>query len=336
VPHTLDEQNMEAVIGQSAKQFTDGLDAAAEVDLPKGEFRLVVVAGMGGSSMPGALVDEAGLNAVPIRLHQNYDLPGGLDPKDTLIVASSYSGNTEETLSSYDEARGGGFAVIGISHGGQLQKKCQADGVPFVQIPAEPPDMQPRSATGYGVGILTQVLARLGLAVDGAADRIRDLRGQLEARMSDAQEIGTEIAAKLKDATPAVYATEQYANVARIWKIKFNENAKTPAFWNFLPEMNHNETIGWTDRHGPFHLLFLSDPDDDPRNLKRQRISQQVFEEKGLHSTTVPMEGGDKVEKMFSTLLVGDWASWALALELGHNPTPVPLVEEFKARMKGG
>jgi glucose/mannose-6-phosphate isomerase len=194
--------------------------------------------------------------------------------------------------------------------------------------------MQPRSATGYGVGILTRVLARLELAVDGAVDRIAALRDQLEKRMEAARNLGIEIAGKLKGATPVVYSTEKYANVARIWKIKFNENSKTPAFWNFLPELNHNELIGWTDPHGQFHLVFLSDPEDDPRNLKRQRISQQVLEEKGLTSTVVTMEGEDKVEKMFSTLLVGDWASWALALELGHDPSPVPLVEEFKARMK--
>src|SRR3990172_9371620 len=159
-----DKHDMAGIIGRSPGQFEAGLTAAAGVATARGPFRNVLVAGMGGSWMAAALVAEAGLARVPIRIHRSYDLPEGLDRSNTLVIASSFSGSTEETLSAYDAARKGRFRLVGIASGGELLARCEHDGVPFVRIPADPPDMQPRCATGYGVGILVGILARRGHA----------------------------------------------------------------------------------------------------------------------------------------------------------------------------
>ena len=329
-----DKHDMAGIIGRSPGQFEAGLTAAAGVATARGPFRNVLVAGMGGSWMAAALVAEAGLARVPIRIHRSYDLPEGLDRSNTLVIASSFSGSTEETLSAYDAARKGRFRLVGIASGGELLARCEHDGVPFVRIPADPPDMQPRCATGYGVGILVGILARSGLAAKGATKTVAGLGPLLAASMQAARRRAKRLIPALRQATPVVYASQRYATVARIWKIKLNENAKTPAFWNVFPELNHNEMTGWMKRQGVFHLVFLTDPEEDPRVLARQKIARNLLGKHGLRSSQITIEGSSLAEKVFSTLLVGDWTSYEQALALGVDPTPVEMVEQFKRLLK--
>lgn len=332
VPHPLDTDNLEQIITDSPKQFAAGLDAAAAVPLPNGPFDRLLVAGMGGSWMAAQLVSDAGLTTIPIDIHRTYGLPrifGG----QPLVLTSSFSGNTEETLSAYAAAREAGYAVIGMAAGGELQKRCARDGMPFMRVPANPPSMQPRSATGYGVGMLTRLLARLGHAAPNAVAEVSGLEDRLLRRMETVRAAGERIAGELATVTPVIYASNELANVARIWKIKMNENAKTPAFWNVFPELNHNEMVGWTKPHGAFHLLILENPDDHPRVLKRMEITAALLRKNGIAATLVRIEGGTQLEKIFSALLLGDWVSYRLALTLGVNPSPVAMVEDFKKRL---
>lgn len=333
MPHPLDHADMERVIRRSPEQFRAGLTAAQGLQVSGGPFTDVLVAGMGGSWMAGALVREAGLSNVPIALHRGYGLPE-VRSGTTLVVVSSFSGNTEETLSSYNAARANRLSLLGISAGGELKERCVTDGVPFVSIPADPPTMQPRSATGYQVGILTQILANLGLAAEGAVPALERLGPHLTAVMDATRKQGEALVQALKNATPIIYASSRFRDVARIWKIKFNENAKTPAFWNVFPELNHNEMIGWTFAHGPFHVILLRDSEDHPRVVRRFEITRSLLQERGIPATVVPLEGNSPVEKIFFVLLVGDWASYALALALGVDPSPVPMVEDLKKLLK--
>lgn len=336
MPHSLDRENMEAIIQRSPEQFRAGMRAAASVPVEAlaktGPIRRILFAGMGGSSMPGALVRDAGLSMVRIDLHQGYELPPGL-AHGTLVVVSSYSGTTEESLSAYEAAKQAGLPVLGISVGGALETRCAADNIPFIKIPANPPTMQPRSATGYGVGIFTQLLASVGVAAAGAVAELERLRPALAARMDAARARGEALVPALRDATPIIYASDRFATVARILKIKINENAKTPAFWNVFPELNHNELSGWTNPRGRFHVVLLRDADDHPQIQKRFEVTLALLRERGVSASVVPIEGDTLIEKFFSTLLVGDWASTALALALGVDPSPIPLVEDLKKRL---
>lgn len=337
MPHPLDAENLEDVILHSPEQFQAGMRAAASVSagaLAKAEpVERVLVAGMGGSGLAGALVRAARLSAVPVQIHLDYGLPAETDPS-TLVIASSFSGNTEETLSAFDAAKAAGAPVVGVSAGGELERRCAADGIPFVKIPADPPTMQPRYATGYGVGIITQLLATLGSASAGAVGALAGLGTFLQSFMPTARERGEALVPKLQAATPVVYAADRFADVARVWKIKINENAKAPAFWHVFPELNHNEMTGWEHPQGPFHVVYLQAADDHPRVQKRLAVSEALLREKGISGSIVPIEGRNLVEQIFSTLLVGDWASYGLALGYGIDPSPVPMVEELKRRLR--
>ena len=324
---------MEEVIRRSPEQFVAGMKAAERVSLPSGPLTHVLIAGMGGSWMGGQLIADAGLVTVPVLVHRNYDLPS-LPSSRTLVIASSFSGNTEETLSAYAAARAAGFPLIGVAAGGELERRCAADGATFLKIPADPPSMQPRSATGYSVGIFAQIFTRLELATPGAVEALTALPVYLSSIMESARRRGGELALPLASMTPIVYGSAAFGTVAQIWKIKINENAKTPAFTNVFPELNHNEMIGWTNPHGTFHALFLLEPDAHPRLRKRIESTAELLRPHGVSGTLVPIEGRTRLEQIFGTLLVGDWLSYALALALGVDPSPVQMVEDLKKRLK--
>lgn len=318
----------------SPKQFLDGIKAAETNSWnPPYQIEKILWCGMGGSWMAGALLKESGLLTVPLEIHRSYGLPDGATDK-TLVIASSFSGNTEETLSAYEEAKKRNLALVGVSSGGKLEEKCTLDGVPFLKIPVNPPTMQPRCGTGYFVGIFAQFLSRLGLAVPDAVSQEESLVSYLESVKENARKIGEELAPQLTSVTPVIYSSIDYQTVARIWKIKINENSKTAAFWNYFPELNHNEMVGWTSPKGSFHVIILRDENDHPSNLKRMEITSSILQEKGIRVSIVPIAGGTKLERMFSTLLIGDWLSYRLALELGVDPSPVAMVEDFKKRLK--
>lgn len=334
--HSLDKENMEQVILDSPQQYLDGLKAVDDIRVqPLNSLTLnrVLVAGMGGSWMAAALLRDSGLISAPLNIHRSYDLPSWADDK-TLVIASSYSGNTEETLSAYHAAKEKNLPLIGIAAGGELEKICAADNIPFIKIPANPPTIQPRCATGYSVGIMAGIFEHLGLAENGSMKQIKRLSEFLSGFMAEARNRGEALVPEFKTSTPIIYSDDQFKSVARIWKIKCNENAKTPAFWNFFPELNHNEMVGWTLPHGQFRAIFLKDPGSHERNLKRMEITVKLLEEKRIKSSVIQMAGSIKLEKVFSTLLTGDWFSWRLALELGINPSPVDMVEEFKKLLK--
>ena len=348
--HPLDTQNMERIIEQSPRQFRAGLEAARDVKVRGGPFGSVLMAGMGGSWMAGALVREAKLCRVPIQIHRDYGLPDPLLLDNPLVVASTFSGNTQESLSAYDAARDKGLPIVSITRpsltdpetgktaDGELARRSERDAdkhnVTLIRIPADPPTMQPRSATGYTVGILAGLLDRVGLAEEGAVAAIEALEEPLLGFVDAARAHAERLLPGLSQATPVIYSSERYASVARIFKIKINEHAKTPAFWNVFPELNHNEMIGWVQRRGPFHLVFLRDGDDSPCVLKRIDLAREILSEYGLSSDVVPVEGASLVEKIFRTMLVGEWAGYQLALAGGVDPTPVDIVEGFKRRLK--
>ncbi len=324
---------MESVITRSPEQLVAGLAAAAaHTTLPDGPFDTVLLAGMGGSWMAGHLVADAGLATIPINIHRSYGLPAM--PPRTLVIVSSFSGNTEEALSAYDAARAAGASVIGIAADGELARRCANDRVPFVKIPADPPTMQPRSATGYGIGILVQLLTRMHLAQPDAEGTVRSASTFLTMFMGTARDRGEALAPALVQSTPVIYASQAYGTVAHLWKIKVNENAKTPAFWNVFPELNHNEMVGWTSAHGPFHVVVLKDPDDDPQIQRRMEMTLQLLRDRGIPGSIIPIEGGSRLERMLASLLTGDWFSTRLALELGTDPSPVAMVEDLKKQLK--
>lgn len=337
MPHSLDRSDFRQMIIDSPDQFRTGFECARGIKVA-GVFNAIEISGMGGSALPGNIF-RIYLNDLfrkeypqeqPLAIYQNrgYSLPPEAFHR-CLNFICSYSGNTEETIASFEEAIAHRLPCIGISSGGQVERLCAEHGIPHIKLPLPHPNFQPRVGTGYFFGTLFQVLVNQGLVPDTTAEILEDVE-RLKAKLPDLEQRGRALAGRLAGKTPVVYASTKYKSVAMVWKIKMNENAKTPAFWNFFPELNHNEMVGYTLPQGKFAVIMLRDPDDHPRALKRFDVTAQLLAEKGITVETVGMEGETVFEKIFTSILLADFASYALALEYGQDPTPVDMVEHLK------
>ncbi len=284
--------------------------------------RPMIICGMGGSHLSAdifALLSSPGR----IRLiHSDYGLPRLSDKEaaSCLFVMSSYSGNTEEVLESYRAARDHGYAMCAMAVGGKLLELAAADGIPYIQFPSV--GIQPRAALGYGV-----------VALGAFAGEQKNIFSIDTAR---ARSLGESLAEKLPGRIPLVYASGGNAALAQNWKIKFCENTKIPAFWNVIPELNHNEMTGFDavdatkSVSAQFSVIMLLDVDDHPRNQQRMKITRELYEARNIPVHTIELWGASRAEKILNCLLVADWASVCLGEFYGVEVEQVPMVEEFK------
>ncbi len=323
---------MKQVILDFPKQFEIGAKAAENIKI-EGDFENIVICGVGGSALPGSLLLDMADISVPVFIHRDYGLPKIASEK-SLIVCISFSGNTEETVSAYQEAIEKNYKVIAICTGGKLKEMAQQNNLPVAIVPND--CLQPRFGTGYLVSALTKILENCGM-VANISQEVLKIAKNLRPENFEAQ--GKALAEKLVSKIPIVYSSKQYKTIARIWKIKLNENAKTMAFWNYFPELNHNEMVGYTriknqeSRIKNFYIIILKDNEDNPKILKRMELTADLIKENRADVETIEMQGETKMEKIFNTLLLGDWVSYYLALTYGQDPTPVHIVEDFKKRL---
>ena len=308
------------------KQFEIGIEKAEDIKL-EGPFKNVVVTGMGGSAIPANIILTWLENLkTPLYIHRTYGLPPQASEK-SLVVCISFSGNTEETISALRESQKRNFSTSIITTGGELEKIARESKIPLAEIPKE--DIQPRCASGYLFGALSKILFNSGL-VENKEEEIIEMARSLNPQMLE--EKGKKLAEKIAEKIPVVYASQKFKYLARIWKIKFNENSKTPAFWNYFPELNHNEMVGF-ERGENFHLVILKDEEDHPKVKERMELTAKLLGEKGLRSNFVALQGKNKIEKIFNNLILSDWTSYYLALKFNIDPEPVKIVEDFKKRL---
>lgn len=334
--HPLDTHNFRQMITESPLQFQTGFAIAQDIKKVEGSFTGLCVSGMGGSALPIDVLRIL-LNDVAKRyevsvpaLYQNrtYSLPVGL-PESTLHVLSSYSGNTEETLETLEEVVAKGLPAIGMSAGGVLEKRCQEVGIPHIKLPIPSEGFQPRMGTGFFIGALLEIAINHGMLPDIREEVLEDARTVGES-MAQIEEEGQMLAKKLEGKTPVIYAPDALRGLAMVWKIKLNENAKTPAFWNYFPELNHNEMVGFTLPQANFFVIMLRDREDHPRNQKRFELTAQLLREKGVEVEILDMKGERMYNRVLMSIALGDFTSYYLALAYGQDPTPVDMVEKFK------
>lgn len=335
--HPLDQSNLLKMITESPSQLGVGFGLAKGISVP-GTFRSIMISGMGGSALPGNLfriylndlfqAERPTEQSLSVYQNRSYSLP----PESfnaCLNFICSYSGNTEETIASFEEALKNNLPCIAVSAGGKIETMAQEHGVPHIKLPIPFENFQPRVGTGYFFGAMYQVLVNQGLVPDMTTELLAEAEA-LARRMPALEEEGKRLAAQMKGKTPVIYTTAKYKSVAMVWKIKLNENAKTPAFWNFFPELNHNEMVGWTLPQSQFFVLILRDTETHPQNLKRIDITAQLLRKQGVTVEILDMEGGSVYSKVFTSIALGDFASYFLALEYGQDPTPVAMVEDLK------
>ncbi|MFA6047219.1 MAG: bifunctional phosphoglucose/phosphomannose isomerase [Parcubacteria group bacterium] len=334
----IDRENLRQVILDSPQQFGVGLELASDIKI-KGNFKSVEVSGMGGSSWPVNVL-RIYLNALYLNnpktkgfgLFQNrfYNLPHEAYD-NALNIFTSYSGNTEETISSLKEAILRKLPSVGITTGGKLLDLCKKNNIPCVILPT---GVQPRYATNYFFSAMLKILNNSGLIHEKHLDTLMSLAKNLEKDVIELEAEGKKLAKKLVGKTPIIYSSAKFKSLAMIWKIKINENSKTPAFWNFYPELSHNEMVGFTLPQSKFHIISLLDEKDHAQNKKRFSITANILKKKGIGTTIIKMPNDNIFHTIFSTMVLGDWVSYYLALEYGQDPTPVDIVEDLKKELE--
>lgn len=321
--------NFKKSIQDFPKQFTFVPEIQNSVDLSS--FKSFIIAGMGGSTLAADLL-KIWKPEINITVHRDYGLPPlGKDAlESSLFIASSYSGNTEETLNAYESALKKGLAVAVISTGGKLINRAKEEKVPYILMPDT--GIQPRSASGF---ITLATLSIMG--EEAALKELQGLASTLE--MSAREDEGKQLAKKLEGYFPIIYSSAQNAPVAYNWKARFNETGKIAAFTNVFPEVNHNEIMGFdfavtpSSLNQPFAVLMLSDETDHPRVKLRMKITAELLEGRGISVITSALKGDTVWQKIFSSLIIADFASYYTALGYGFDFENEKTVEEFKEKI---
>lgn len=301
----------------------------------KSDIQNIVVGGMGGSGWPALYLNSWPKLNVPFEVVSNYDLPEYVN-EHTLFIASSYSGNTEEALSTLDQAEQRGAQIAVMSNGGKLVDLAKQHDHPLYEIPNA---SQPRMGTFYFLAAYLQLFESLGIVPSGSHRELAQtsdwLNKQLEVwlpTVSSKQNQAKQLAKEMVGKSVVVYGGPLLAPVALKWKICINENAKHIAWWNQFPEISHNEFIGWSSQplDKPYCTIDLRSNLDNPRIQKRFEVTQRMLSGKRPDPEVVEAVGETPLQQLLWTSILGDFTSIYLALLENVDPTPVELVEKFK------
>jgi glucose/mannose-6-phosphate isomerase len=338
-----DPANMLAEIEALPRQLEDAWRLGQDQPLPEViEIDRVVIAGMGGSAIGADLL--AGLLRpvcpVPVFTHRDYGLPGWAAGSNCLVIASSHSGNTEETLSAFDEAVRRGCMALAISTGGELERRAGEAGAPHWSFEHAG---QPRAGTGYSFGLLLAVLARFRLAGNLPADiveavELMDAQAvNLGSAVPAVQNPGKRYGGQLMDRSFVVFGADFLAPVARRWKTQVNEHAKAWAHFEELPEADHNTIEGTKmplDAAAKAFAMFLQAPGYSERIAKRMDLTRQAYMLEGVSTDFYMARGKSRMAQMWTALQFGDYVAYYLAIAYGVDPTPVVALEAFKAELR--
>ncbi|MFH1770862.1 MAG: bifunctional phosphoglucose/phosphomannose isomerase [archaeon] len=321
-----DSEDLKSVIQGFASQINLAYRQNVNVEFD-GNINAVIVAGMGGSAIAGDLLETCLKDdPTPIGVCRGYNLPKDAD-KETLVIVSSYSGNTEETLSAYKDALRKSCKIVAITTGGKLAQLCQASRTQIIKIPT---GMQPRAALAYSFFPMLKLMEHLRIT-NNKEKEVETLIKNLDKKVF--LETGISLSEKMFGKIPLIYSSEIMEAVAYRWKTQINENAKAMAFSNVFSELNHNEMQGIENLNAEFCCVMLRTDKDQHRVSKRMDITKEHLRKKGIDVTDIAIKGNTLLTKLFTAIYMGDWTSYFLALRYKTNPTPVPIIEKFKKEL---
>ena len=288
-----------------------------------------IVAGMGGSHLAADLL-KTWRPDLPLVIHSDYGLPDL--PKEklkkSLIIANSYSGNTEETLSAFQTALKAKLPLIAIGTGGKLIAGAKRNEIPFIQTPAA--RTEPRAAIGYNFVALLKAVS-LSRDLNEAYSLEKSLHPE------KLESIGRRMAKEVGEKTLIIYSSERNHALAYNWKINMNETAKSPAFTNVFPELNHNEMNAFAKKikkgSADFYFLILKEKNEQARIEKRMAILHEILSQRNWPVKEISFGDSDKLQDIFHGVLLSMWTSYFVAESRGEDPDHTPIIEEFKKRM---
>jgi len=338
----LDPDSMLTRIKELPMQCKQAWDMVQKLALPPDykNVNKVVVLGMGGSAIGGDLVrtlvqDES---KIPVLVHRDYGLPAYVDDK-TLLIASSYSGNTEETLSAFEPALKTGAKKLVITSGGKLEKMAVEHKVPVFKITYQ---SQPRAALGFSFIPTLGILQKLGIIADKSADVaeavqiLEKLTTKLDEKSTVKSNRAKQLAQWFFGSLPVVYGAGIAAEAAHRWKTQLNENSKCWAFYEVFPELNHNATVGFPlpkDVAAKIRVILLRSPSYNSRVRLRYDVTCQLLKQSGVAYEFVDGEGKSTLAQMVSLVSYGDFVSYYLAMLYKVDPSPVKFISYIKEQL---
>jgi len=318
----IDKSNYMEVLEDFPQQCRKSLELPKGMIIPA-DVSNIVVCGMGGSAIGGDLLKTYLSKTIPVIVNRDYKLPKFVN-ENSLIILVSYSGNTEETLNCYKEAKERGCSIVAVSSDGKLAEKCKKT----IKIPS---GLQPRAAIGYLFFPMIGLLHNSGI-IEVKNEELNEMLNIIKD-VNYYKEKGEALAKKIKGKIPVIYSSTLLEPVAYRFKTQINENSKQPAFNHVFPEMNHNELVGYKNmERKEFVAIFIKDKEDHPRIKKRMDICKKIIE-KRVDVEEIETRGNHLLSRMFSAIYLGDFASYYLALFNREDPTPVNIIEYLKKEL---
>ncbi|HEX7365314.1 MAG TPA: bifunctional phosphoglucose/phosphomannose isomerase [Dehalococcoidia bacterium] len=338
----LEPENMRGHLHGLPEQCRAGWDKASKFKLPAdyADVDKIVILGMGGSAIGGDLARSlfSSVKKPTIFVSREYDLPAFVDER-TLVIASSYSGNTEETLSSFSQALQKKCKKLAMTTGGELKSIAEAAGVPVFIIDYKG---QPRAAVGYGFMSLIAFLQTLRFVSDKKAEvesMIQDLDkvlGELKETVATGSNRAKKLAKELHCKIAVIYGAGILSEVAHRWKTQINENGKSWAFYETFSELNHNAVVGYQfprELASKMYVVLLRCPSLHPRILARYQITAELLKQSGIGHEIIDSRAENELSQMMGLIYLGDWVSYYLAILNEVDPTPVTVIEYLKKRL---
>jgi glucose/mannose-6-phosphate isomerase len=339
---SIDPQSMISLLESFPEQVRAAWQAEQDLSLPEPcEPRALIVTGLGGSAIGGDIIRSvAGPQLkVPLIVNRDYALPACVDIS-SLVIACSYSGNTEETLSAYQQARRAKASIVCITSGGKLEAMAKADAVPVLHLPGGLP---PRAALGHSLLTLIAAMQAMRIIPDmtesivETVELLTVLKGQYGAANPEGSNPAKSLARSLKGKIVAVYGSTAIMEAAAFrWRSQIAENAKNLAFHHVLPEMNHNELVGWLHPDDVLRrvgVVLLRDKNDHPQIQRRFDLTRELIAGRAGALHEIWSEGNSLLARVMSSIYLGDFVSLYLAYLNNVDPTPVQVIDYFKSRL---
>ncbi len=340
----LDTLNMLGEIDNLPDQLAFAYQLGMKHPLPAWtDFKQVIIAGMGGSAIGADLLASycASLALLPVSVHRDYSLPHFARGQETLVICSSHSGNTEETLDAFETARKAGCRIVVVCTGGELAKRAKENNIPLWTFDHVG---QPRAAVGFSFGLLLAMFQRLGFIPDqskemeDAVASMKRTQQHLKADVPAVKNPAKRYAGQLMGRWVTFMGSGLLTTVARRWKGQINEVAKAGANFEFLPEADHNTLAGTMNPQETLNAhtmtLFLRAPSDHPRNRLRSDLTRKAFMLEGMNTDYIDARGNTPLAHMWTLILFGDYMAYYLAMGYGVDPTPIQALVEFKEAMR--
>lgn len=324
---------MKELIEKFPEQLRKAVEIAEAVNLnpAKKEIRNVLIAGLGGSGIGGTIASEMNILEcnVPVTVTKGYFMPEFVN-ENTLVIISSYSGNTEETINVLNLSLERGAQMVAVTSGGIIGETAKTKNFDLILLPG---GMPPRACLGYSLVQVLNILFRMGLTKNNPLPQIKSSADLLVKENDAIHQEAKIISTFFKGKIPVLYSTTFHEGLAIRWRQQINENSKMLCWHHVVPEMNHNELVGWRNKNENLAVLFLLFNDEYERNLKRIEMNKEVIQQYTSNVHTLVAKGKNEIEQTFYLNAIGDWVSYYLSIENGVEASEINVINHLKNQL---